>query len=108
MRSTKHEQTHAGLLFLLAVRRLPGLLYDGLGRSFFLHAAATLVMGAAVLGWTALLHNAFDLESAWADLVGGVLVGTVVYGVAALAMGSAEIGGIRDLVSARLARSWHR
>ena len=29
-------------------------------------------------------------------------------GVAALAMGSAEIGGIRDLVSARLARSWHR
>jgi putative peptidoglycan lipid II flippase len=94
---------NAGLLFLLALRRLPALAGDGLGRSFALHAAASLGMGAAVVGWCAVSRNVWGLNEAWWIVGSGVVVGAIVYVAAALAMGSAEIVGIKNLVAGRLA-----
>ena len=94
---------NAGLLFLLAFRRLPELARAGLGRSFVLHSAASVAMGAAVLGWCAASRTLFGLDSAWWIVGSGIAVGALTYVAAALAMGSVEIVGLRSLVAGRIA-----
>jgi putative peptidoglycan lipid II flippase len=99
---------NASMLFLLASRRLPALTRDGLVRSFLLHASASLVMGGALWGWCALAKSVLGSHVALVDVVGGIGVSALVYLVAALAMGSNEVAGVRDLVVSRVRRSLSR
>ena len=99
---------NAGLLFWLVARKLPVLLHDRLGHSFLLHGAATLVMGAVVVGFCALVQSTIGDGRAWVEVIGGSALGGVVYVVVAIAFGSTEISGIRSLLFARIARSLSR
>ncbi len=95
---------NATLLFVLAFRRLPTLAQDQLGRSFAVHALASLVMGGAVVAWGAMCRELLGMTAAWWHVGSGIAVGGIVYFTTALAMGSDEIVGIRTLVAGWLAR----
>ena len=99
---------NAALLFHLASRRLPVLRRDRLGRSFLVHSAATLVMGAALWAWCAAAQAVLDSQVAVVDVIGGIAVSAVVYFFAAVALGSDEVSGVRDLVVARARRAISR
>jgi putative peptidoglycan lipid II flippase len=99
---------NAGLLFWLAARKLPVLLHDRLGRSFLLHGLATLVMGAVVIGFSTLVRASAGDGSAWLEVLGGSVIGAAIYVVTALALGSTEISGIKNLLFGRIARSLSR
>ena len=85
------------VLLLVARRRLAGVEGRALGRSLARTMAASALMGAAVLGFRALLPDAGLLVTA----AGGLAVGAVTYILTALLLGSEEI---RDLPGILLKR----
>ncbi len=77
-------------LLLVASRRLGGIEGRALGMSLSRTVLASVLMGAAVLGFRALLPSAGLLATG----AGGLAVGAVIYVLVALALGSEEIRGL--------------
>lgn len=84
-------------LLLVARGRLGGIEGRALGVSLLRTGVASAMMGAAVLGFLALLPTADLLVTG----AGGLVVGAVVYVLAALALRSEEIRGLPVLVLGR-------
>jgi peptidoglycan biosynthesis protein MviN/MurJ (putative lipid II flippase) len=88
------------ILLLVARRRLAGIEGQALGKSLARTAAAAALMGAAVLGFRALLPGAQSLVTG----AGGLAVGTTTYVLAALLLGSQEIRELPGLLLKRKRR----
>jgi putative peptidoglycan lipid II flippase len=82
------------VLLLVARRRLAGVEGQALGKSLTRTAAAAALMGAAVLGFRALLPGARPLVTG----AGGLAVGAATYVLAALLLGSQEIRELPGLL----------
>ncbi len=78
------------VLLLVARRRLGGIKGRALGVSLLRTVLAAALMGAAVVGFCALLPNAGRVVIG----VGGLAVGAMVYLLAALILGSEEVRGL--------------
>ncbi len=78
---------NAGLLFVLARRRLGRSLADGVATSAARHGLCAVLMMVAVGGWQRFAAD----WGVWAELVGAVAVGVTVYVLAGVALGSGEI-----------------
>lgn len=85
------------LLLLVARRRLEGLEETRLWASLSRTAAASLLMGAAVVGFRALLPNAGLLVTG----AGGLAVGAATYVLAAFLLGSGEVRELPGLLLRR-------
>jgi putative peptidoglycan lipid II flippase len=89
--------TELGLLLGLMARRMGGLQLPKMFRSVVKAGIAAAVMAAALWGWQAASHGV----SALVEGAGGVVVGGIVYLVAALLLGADEPRAVLGLVMAR-------
>jgi putative peptidoglycan lipid II flippase len=88
----------AALLFLFMRQRLKGIEGDYIARGFASCLLASLGMGLGLWLW---IQTAGGLPS-WVVTVGGVILGTVIYGVAVLLLRVPEIRGIINAILRRL------
>jgi putative peptidoglycan lipid II flippase len=86
-----------GLLLLVAQRRLGGIEEWALGASLARAGAASALMGAAVVGFRALVPDGSLLVTG----PGGLAVGAATYVLAALALGSREVRALPGLLLRR-------
>lgn len=90
----------AGLLWGFMGRRLNGMENQRLAAGALQAAAAAILMSLGVLGWM----QATADQPVWLTAFGGMLLGAIIYGLAALALGMSEAQGLLRTVRRRLAR----
>ncbi len=88
----------ASLLLIIMRRRLNGLAGSRVLAGGLQAVAAALAMAVALWGWLALTVG----RPAWLTAGGGVIIGTLVYGLAAVAIGVGEIRGLAQVAARRL------
>ena len=91
----------ATLLFVLMRRRMGGIHGAEVGRAFAQAAAATLGMGLALVWWKYVAAGLGPL----AISLGGILLGTLIYAGAALALRIPEVWLVVNLARQRLGRA---
>ncbi len=95
---------NAGLLLVMLKARLPSLALGEAGLSLLRHTAACLAMALSVWSWQALLGSKLASPAVSLEVAGAVTIGVLVYGAAAVALGSPEIGSLLTGLRGRLSR----